>query len=332
MKSSKIRTLQRSPPYFFTGVILVFIFVFLLSLSLGSVMINPFSFFKEFHHQNSLTQEILFRIRLPRVVGAFAVGGLLSLAGALLQVLLRNPLADPYIMGLSGGASFFFLCGLLLGLSGFYLNTIAFVGSLFSMGVIFLLMHSRLLQSRERLTLVGVLLASGWVALLSFMLSISSASLMSNVLFWFMGDLSHVGSPFCVCAVLLIAIIFSTPLGHRLNILACGDLEAQALGVQVKTLQILLFVMSSLLTALAVATAGNIGFVGLIIPHAVRLLGVTHYKRLLPASAILGGVFLMLADTLSRIILPSQQLPVGVMTALLGVPLCVYLCLRRGLV
>lgn len=312
-------------------LVALFAIIFFASLSMGSVMLKPSQWWALIHSPSqTVLSDIIFHIRFPRVMAAFAIGGLLSLSGALLQVLLKNPLADPYIMGVSGGASFFALCALSLGLTGLAVNGFALIGSAVSMMIIFLLMQSRLIHSNERLTLIGVLLASVWAALLCFVLTLSHSHQVYGLLFWLMGDLNFVPFPAVLLIVLLFGLMVCLLLAHPLNILAAGAEQARVLGVNVSRLQGLLFLMSSVLTAVAVSSSGNIGFVGLMMPHVIRLLGVNDYRILLPMSVLLGGTFLISADLLSRMILVSQQLPVGIMTALLGVPFCMALCLRRG--
>ena len=270
----------------------------------------------------------ILELRLNRALGAFATGGLLSLAGALMQVLVRNPLADPYVLGISGGAAVAALLTMLLGLGGAWLTGSAFAGALFAMLLVFGLARGRGSWTPTRLLLTGVVLAAGWGALISFILAISPDSNMRGMLFWLMGDLSYVRSPMPALIMLLLGLLLSWPLGRDLNVLIRGELQAGALGIDSNRIQGILFLLASLLTAIAVVQAGSIGFVGLVIPHIMRLIGLTDHRLLLPAAALAGGSLLVLADTLARTILAPQQLPVGIITALLGVPLFLYL-LRR---
>ena len=270
----------------------------------------------------------ILELRLTRALGAFATGGLLSLAGALMQVLVRNPLADPYVLGISGGAAVAALLTMLLGLGGAWLTGSAFAGALFAMLLVFGLARGRGSWTPTRLLLTGVVLAAGWGALISFILAISPDSNMRGMLFWLMGDLSYVRSPMPALIMLLLGLLLSWPLGRDLNVLIRGELQAGALGIDSNRIQGILFLLASLLTAIAVVQAGSIGFVGLVIPHIMRLIGLTDHRLLLPAAALAGGSLLVLADTLARTILAPQQLPVGIITALLGVPLFLYL-LRR---
>ena len=276
------------------------------------------------------TQSLILELRLTRALGAFATGGLLSLAGALMQVLVRNPLADPYVLGISGGAAVAALLAMLLGLGGIWLTGSAFGGALFAMVLVFGLARGRGSWTPTRLLLTGVVLAAGWGALISFILAISPDSNIRGMLFWLMGDLSYALSPLPALFMLLLGLIVSWPLGRDLNVLIRGELQAGALGIDSNRIQGLLFLLASLLTATAVVQAGSIGFVGLVIPHIMRLLGLTDHRLLLPAAALAGGSLLVLADTLARTILAPQQLPVGIITALLGVPLFLYLLQREA--
>lgn len=275
-----------------------------------------------------LTGRVILELRLPRSVSAFAVGGLLALAGALMQVLLRNPLADPYVLGVSGGAAVGALGAMLLGLPRVWLTTWALVGALLSFALVFGLAGGRLGFSPERLLLTGAVIASGWSALVSVILAVSPAPHLPGMLFWLMGDLSRVSSPAAALAVLGGGLLLSWPLAHSLNLLARGDMQAAALGVSVWPLRLQLYLVASLLTATAVTTAGSIGFLGLVVPHAWRLLAGYDHRLLLPAAVLMGGSVLVLADTLARSLFAPQQLPVGALTALLGIPVFIYL-LRR---
>ena len=275
-----------------------------------------------------LSQSLILELRLPRALGAFATGGLLSLAGALMQVLVRNPLADPYVLGISGGAAVAALLAMLFGLGSVWLSGSAFVGALFAMLLVFGLARGRGSWTPTRLLLTGVVLAAGWGALISFILATSPEANIRGMLFWLMGDLGYVQAPLPALLVLLFGLVACWPLGRDLNVLIRGELQAGALGINSGRLQIILFLLASLLTATAVVQAGSIGFVGLVIPHIMRLMGFTDHRLLLPAAALAGGSLLVLADTLARTVLAPQQLPVGIITALLGVPLFLYL-LRR---
>lgn len=279
--------------------------------------------------ETGTSRTLIMELRLPRAVGAFAVGGMLAVAGALMQVLLHNPLADPYILGISGGAAVAALGVMLLGLGDGWVMGGAFLGALGSMLLVFGIARGRGSWSPLRLLLTGIVIAAGWGALISFILTISPERSLRGMLFWLMGDLSHIGVPWPGLIVLTLGLLASLPLARSLNVLARGELQAGALGVPVERLRLAVYVLASLLTATAVTLAGTVAFVGLIVPHALRLLGGHDHRLLLPASALLGGALLVLADTAARTLFAPQQLPVGVVTALVGVPAFLYLLHRK---
>ncbi len=303
----------------------------LLALSLGSIAIEPAELWRALSGRpNELTGAVVLELRLPRSLSAFAVGGLLALAGALLQVLLRNPLADPYILGVSGGAAVGALVSLLAGVGGAWVTGNAFVGALVSMLLVFGLSHGHGPWTHTRLLLTGVVIASGWGAIISLILATSPQDSVQTMLFWLLGDLSHADRPFGAIFILAVGLTASLPFGRALNLLARGELTAAALGERVLLLRIGVYFLASLLTAAAVTLAGGIGFVGLIVPHAVRLLSGGDHRYLLLNAALAGGGFLVLADTLARSLIAPTQLPVGVITALLGVPIFLFLLTRQS--
>ncbi|MGE0370455.1 MAG: FecCD family ABC transporter permease [Gammaproteobacteria bacterium] len=272
---------------------------------------------------------LVTELRIPRALTAFACGGMLALAGALMQVLLRNPLADPYILGVSGGAAVGALTTLLAGLGGLWLTGGAFLGAMLSMLLVFALAHGRGAWTPTRLLLTGVVVASGWGAIISLILSLSPDTTLRGMIFWLLGDLSQTPRPMLGAGMLGIGLLVALISARELNVLVFGELKARTLGIGVGGLRLRLYVLASLLTAVAITIAGNIGFIGLIVPHLVRLVVSHDHRILLPASALLGAAFLVIADTLARSAFPPLQLPVGVMTALIGVPLFLYL-LRRS--
>jgi iron complex transport system permease protein len=277
-----------------------------------------------------LASTVVLELRLPRALSAFVTGGLLALAGALMQVLLRNPLADPYVLGISGGAAVAALLAIMAGLGGFWISGSAFLGSLLSMFLVFGLAHGRGGWTSTRLLLTGVVVAAGWGALISFLLAVGPEQSLRGMLFWLMGDLSHASRPGAAALALLIGLLASLVLARSLNLLARGELQASVLGVAVGRLRLILFFLASLLAATAVTVAGSVGFVGLIVPHLLRLVIGGDHRLLLPACVLLGGSFLVLADTLARTLIAPQQLPVGVLSALVGVPVFLFLLHRSG--
>ena len=272
--------------------------------------------------------EVVRSLRLPRALAAFACGALLALAGALMQVLLRNPLADPYVLGISGGASVGALGAMLFGLPALLVHGGAFGGALAATLLVFGLARGDGSWTQTRLLLTGVIVAAGCGAAVALILSIAPENKLRGMLFWLMGDLSHAASPWPALAMLALGILAALPFSRDLNLLARGDIAARALGVPVTRLRGGVYVLAALATAVAVTTTGAVGFVGLVVPHLVRLAIGNDQRVLLPAAAIAGGVLLTLADTLARTIVAPQQLPVGVLTALIGVPVFLYLLTR----
>ncbi len=302
------------------------------SLFLGSVGLSPAVVLRTFAgHGSSLDSTLVLELRLPRALAAFATGGLLGLAGALMQVLLRNPLADPYILGVSGGAAAGALFAILAGLGTVFATVTGFGGALATIVLVFLLGRGHGSWAPTRLLLTGVVIAAGWGAVISLLLTLSPDATLRSMLFWIMGDLAYRSAWKLPLAVLVGALLASLPLARQLNVLARGELRARALGVPVGALALWLYVMASMMTAVAVVEAGTIGFVGLIVPHMLRLAGGSDHRLVLPGAALGGGVLLTLADLIARIAAAPRALPVGVVTAALGVPLFLYLLLRtRG--
>ena len=302
------------------------------SLSRGSLPLSVSELWQAWSHTGPeplLAQQLITELRLPRALSAFAVGGLLALAGTLMQTLLRNPLADPYVLGISGGAAVGALSAMLLGLGSFWLTSGSVLGALLSMLLVFSLAHGSGSWTSNRLLLTGVVISAGWTALISFMLAVSADNTLRGMLFWLMGDFGQSGNPTVALLTLGIGVLLCLPLARNLTLLGRGELQAQALGVNVTRLRWSIYFIAALLTAVAVTQAGSIGFIGLVVPHLIRLLLGNDQRLLLPASVLLGGTLLLCADTLARTVIAPQQLPVGVITAMLGVPVFLYL-LRRG--
>ena len=277
-------------------------------------------------------RDLILQLRLPRALAAWITGALLALSGCLMQVLLRNPLADPYILGVSGGAACAALGGLSMGISATLLPVTAFSGALFSVLLVFGLARGAGAWSSTRLLLTGVVIAAGWGAIISLILAVSPDNSLRGMLFWLMGDLSLATVPLWAPLIFVIVLFMTMLRARSLNVLAIGETTAKLLGEDTTKLVWLVYLMASLLTAAAVSVAGSIGFIGLIIPHAVRLLTGPDHRILIPAASLLGGAFLVLADTAARTILAPQQLPVGVITALIGVPLFLMLLHRAKVI
>lgn len=308
----------------FSAITCLTLFSFLYSLSQGSTATPLYQLV--FEHHPELTN-IIWSLRLPRTMAAFTTGGLLALSGALMQLLLQNPLADPYALGISGGSALFTLLLMLFGFSGTWLLGGAWAGSLLVIAGIALLSRYHHWQTHT-LLLAGIAMACGFAAGISFILLIAPDSNLHSMLFWLSGDLNSDQLPWLSLSILSLGLILCWLLAPGFNLLNRGDQEARALGLAWKRYRITLYLLSSLFTAAAVSTAGCIGFVGLIIPHMTRSLLGHQHRLMLPACALLGGSLLMMADTLARTIIAPQQLPVGIVTAFIGVPVFIWLLSR----
>jgi iron complex transport system permease protein len=308
---------------------IVSILSIIFSISFGSIPFTPLQLFQTFFSsQQTVQHSILFDLRIPRTLCAFTTGGLLALAGALMQILLRNPLADPYVLGVSGGASVTMLIAILSGIAAYHLHWLAFMGSLFSMLLVMNLAKMRTNDSTVHLLLTGIVVAIGWGAVVSLIFTISPQQSLHSILFWLIGDLSDAKVSLWPVLTLGVGLSVGMILARLLNVLCRGHLASQTLGINTKRVHFILYVLSSLLTGCAVSTAGCISFIGLVVPHMLRLLGKADHRFLLPACVLLGGSLLTLADTIARSIATPLQLPVGVVTAIMGVPAFLFL-LRR---
>jgi len=290
---------------------------------------------------------VLFRLRVPRVVLAAIVGAGLSVAGVALQALLRNPLADPFVFGLSGGAAVgaavaVAFTGTALGVAGasaagwvglLPTQLAAVLGSLAAAVLVFTLGRARGRLHPERALLVGVVFNSFASAVVIALESVLAPEKTQAVLLWLAGTLGYEPQPVLVAAgtVVLVAVAILTALAGRLNLLALGDEGAAALGVDVEATRLLSFFAASAAVGAAVALTGLVGFVGLVVPHAVRLVAGPDHRVVLPASALGGAAFLVLADAIARVLFRGlgTEPPVGAVTALLGAPLFVLLLRRR---
>jgi iron complex transport system permease protein len=279
------------------------------------------------------TRTILVEIRLPRVLLAALAGAGLSLGGLVFQTLLRNPLAEPYILGVSGGAAVGAIIGLLIGFSGAAgMGGFAFAGSLATLGLVLLLASGHGLR-KDTLLLAGVMVNAFCSALILFFLSISQEAGLRSILFWLMGDLSmaYLGDAAGLGIALTPCFLVLLGLAHQLNLLLLGRESAHSLGVRVEAVTTVLLVITSLMIGLIVARAGLMGFVGLVIPHLMRLLLGPDHRVLIPACLLGGGAYLVLCDLLARALPAQGEMPVGVVTALIGAPLFILL-LRRSAV
>jgi iron complex transport system permease protein len=273
-------------------------------------------------------QSLVNDLRLPRALTAFGVGGLLAVAGVLMQVLLRNPLAEPYILGSSGGAAVAALIAMSIGMGSIIVDISAFGGAMAATLLVFAIAQGTGSWTPSRLLLTGVVLAAGFSAATTLLLALSPDQNLRGMLFWLMGDLSFAFDPERPLVLLAILVIGGTVSARHLNVLARGELQAAIVGLPVRSFRYLIFAAAALATALSVTTVGVIGFIGLVVPHLVRLVSGSDHRIVLPASAVAGGTLLVVADTLARTVMAPRQLPVGALTAAIGVPLFLVLMSR----
>ncbi len=271
---------------------------------------------------------VVIELRLPRALTAFGIGGLLAVAGVLMQVLLRNPLAEPYILGSSGGAAVAALLGMLLGWGSAIVDLAAFGGAMAATLLVFSIAQGTGSWTPTRLLLTGVVLAAGFSAATTLLLALSPDQNLRGMLFWLMGDLSFAYSPARSLWLLAAITIAGTLVARHLNVLARGELQAAIVGLPVAAFRLIIFAVTALATAVSVTTVGVIGFIGLVVPHLIRLIVGSDHRIVLPASAVAGGSLLVIADTLARTVMAPRQLPVGALTAALGVPLFLILMSR----
>ncbi len=278
----------------------------------------------------------MFSVRLPRILFAGIVGASLSLGGVVFQALLRNPLADPYVLGISGGSALGAIIGIVIG-AGFLLSGRAVSGFLRRADYRFSgFYRGRRLQRAccwiTRYLLAGVVVNSFFSAAILFALSIVNSMELHSISFWLMGDLSRAAlkeiAVAALCLMVCFVILYTQ--ARKLNLMVQGEETALQLGVNVQTTKYILLIVTSLITAVAVSLAGIIGFVGIMVPHMMRLVFGSDHRLLLPAAALFGASFLVVADTLARTVLAPAELPVGVITALCGAPYFIFLMRRKG--
>ena len=274
------------------------------------------------------SREIVWGLRAPRALAAFAVGALLAVAGTLLQVLLRNPLADPTILGVSGGAAVGAMAGLLLAWPGWAVHLAALAGACAAAGALLALALRLTGWNIHRVLLTGVAIGAACGAIVSLLLVLAPPGRLHGMLFWLLGDLSGAEHPLAPWVAAAAVVVAAQALAPRLDALALGNLKARSLGVPVGATQTVAFAAATVATVAAVLVAGSIGFVGLVVPHALRLAGLSDHRRLVPLAALAGGTLLTAADTLARSVVAPLEFPVGAITALVGVPVLLALLAR----
>jgi len=320
---------------------LLLILVILLSVTMGSVKIPPLRSIRILFQSilglkgagSDTERTIILSLRLPRAILAGLVGAGLSVSGATFQALLRNPLADPYILGVSSGAAVGAIIAILLGLGtfSFGLPLASFLGALLTILVVFYFGRQDRKIHPHTLLLAGVITGSFLSALIMFFISVSRREELHTILFWLMGDFSF-SNPRAILIIfpyILLGVVLLYLRSRHLNLILSGEENAIQLGVDVEKLKLISYLSASLITAASVSACGLIGFVGLIIPHSVRLIFGPDHRLLIPSAALLGASFLIASDTLARTLLAPVELPVGVITAAFGGPFFIYLLKTR---
>ncbi len=281
---------------------------------------------------NSMMDAIIWRIRLPRVLMAAMAGAVLALGGLVFQALLRNPLAEPYILGVSGGAAIGAIIGILAGLARFPgVGLMAFIGSMATLVVVLLMSSKDTSMKKDTVILSGVMVNAFCSAVIMFLISMTTDSKIHNIMFWLMGDLSSADLPQAGLLFVLIlpCFILIFILSHAMNLLLLGREMAKSMGVNTKRVTALLLIATSFMISAAVCQCGLLGFVGLVIPHIFRLsLGPDH-RVLVPACILGGASYMVICDLLARWIPQQGEMPAGVITAMIGAPLFIYLLKRE---
>jgi iron complex transport system permease protein len=284
-----------------------------------------------------MAQAMILGVRLPRILMAALAGAALGAAGAVFQAVLRNPLADPYILGVSGGAALGAFTATALGLPAVLpalpvRETAAFLGAIATVAVLFLLSSARGRIGSYPMLLIGVIMNTVYLSLILLIETVIEFSRLHGVRLWMIGTIpiEEYGTIAALSAVLVVGVIVLALYGRDLNLMSAGEEAARSLGVTVERSRLVTVVLASLITAAVVSVAGPIGFVGLIVPHAARLMFGPDHRLLVPASALTGAIFLMAADTLSRTVMAPTEIPVGVVTALCGGPFFLWLYRRRA--
>jgi iron complex transport system permease protein len=318
---------------------LMLIFVAIMAATMGSERVPVAdvlrALFTGGSHTGALTstqRAILFDIRLPRILLAATVGASLAAAGASYQALLRNALAEPYLLGISNGAAVGTMVALVfLGANEWTRPLLAFAGALAATFVVYRLARGRTGSSPERLILAGVIVTTFQSSAIVFITTLMDATRIRSFTFWLLGDLSQAapGSLWIIVASTVVGVAALTAKARPLNLLMLGERDAFDLGVEVERVRLQVFLAASLLVGVSVALSGSVGYVGLVVPHLVRMSTSGDNRLTIPAAALAGASFVVVADTLARTVIAPRELPVGAITALIGAPLFIYLLKRR---
>jgi iron complex transport system permease protein len=305
-----------------------------LGISMGSTAGGLKAIFQsvfDLGNSKSPLDTIVWEIRFPRVLLASLVGAALSLGGLVFQALLRNPLAEPYILGISGGSAIGAITGILLGFSRFPgVSFTAFTGSIATLLLILVMSSGKTILKKDSLLLSGVMVNAFCSAVIMFLVSLTQDARLHNIIFWLMGDLSlgemkHVG---LLAAMLIPCFILVFWFSNAMNLLLMGKEMAQTMGVNIRVVTVTLLVATSFMVSATVSFCGLIGFVGLVMPHLLRLVLGPDQRILVPACVLGGGAYMVLCDTLARVLPEQGEMPAGVITAMVGAPLFIFLLKR----
>ncbi|OQX22868.1 MAG: ABC transporter permease [Desulfobacteraceae bacterium IS3] len=283
--------------------------------------------------EDATLKAIIWQIRLPRVLIAALVGAALSLGGLVFQALLRNPLAEPYILGISGGAAVGAIIGILMGFSRFPgVSATAFAGSMTTLALVILMSSGHTMIKKDSLLLSGVMVNAFCSAVIMFLVSMTQDSRLHNIIFWLMGDLSatDIGQVGILAAMLLPCFAVLFWFSHTMNLLLMGKEMARTMGVSIKAVTVTLLVTTSFMVSITVSHCGLLGFVGLVMPHLLRLILGPDHRVLTPACVLGGGAYMVLCDLLARVLPEQGEMPAGVITAIIGAPLFIILLKRSG--
>lgn len=319
----------------FILLFVLFIAVFFLSFMIGRYKIFPDELVKillGLERENIDAITVVFNIRLPRVLAALLIGASLSVSGASYQGMFRNPLVSPDILGASSGAGFGASLAIILSLSYFQISLFAFLFGLLSVILAYILSKIGRGNSTLSMVLSGIMIGSLFTSMTSFIKLIADTnSVLPQITYWLMGSLSSIKKAdiFFLLPITVICMLPILLLRWRINLLTTGDFDARSMGVNVKLTKFIIIICATLLTASCVAVSGMIGFVGLVIPHFARRIFGYDYRRVLPASILLGSTFLMLTDDIART-LTTSEIPLGILTSFVGVPVFIYLIISRG--
>jgi iron complex transport system permease protein len=290
-----------------------------------------FSFSGDVSSGDPMMQTIIWQIRFPRVLLAALVGATLSLGGLVFQALLRNPLAEPYILGISGGSAIGAIIGILIGLPRFPgVAGTAFLGSMGTLLVVLFMASGQTVLKKDSLLLSGVMVNAFCSAVIMFLISLTQDSRIHSILFWLMGDLSiaEMNQVKILAATILPCFLLIFCLSNSMNLMLMGKEMALSMGVNIKAITIILLVITSFIVSSTVSQAGLIGFVGLVMPHLLRLLLGSDHRLMVPACIIGGAGFMVACDLLARTISQHGEIPIGVITAMIGAPLFIFLLKR----